>query len=143
MIEGDKIFIINGIHANRSGRIKIKTSNGWYHIKIKGSPDLIKLRLVDIIPYNQKHNNLNLDGMQKDHIYDRKIKEAYDKLNRRQKDINLVAELIRTRASVKEINSAVRRARYNKISPEVYRLIGLGRMKKRSKKLHKMKSIRE
>lgn len=64
--EGDRVFILKkGKYKNKSGKIEIITSNGWYHIKTDDK-NTIKLRLVDIKEFTSKktkgqHEAKNID----------------------------------------------------------------------------------
>ena len=133
MIEGDKIKIISGKYNGKYGKIRIKTSNGWYHVKTKESKDLVKLRLGDVVPYNRKPGLTSgqIDGIKKDYIFNKKVQNAKTRSSQRREDIKIVSRLVSSGSDAKSFDSAVRKARRNKILPEDNKLIRLGEAKKR------------
>ena len=135
MIEADKIKIISGRYAGEYGKIQIKTSNGWYHVKIKRLDSLVKLRLGDIIPSN-KHGLTRgqVEGIKKDRIFNKKMKGAKIRSSQRKEDIKTVTNLIHSGSSNKTLKFAVIKARQNKISSDDYKLLKLGKTKKTRKK---------
>ena len=105
MKENDKVKIVKkGKYFSKKGIIKIKTSNGWYHIEINGEKDLQKFRLIDITK-GDKITKGQHDGKRMDEEYQRKIKK-------RQQDVQMLVNVLNKRKPKrKDINKALIKVR--------------------------------
>ena len=95
--EGDKIAIISGTFKGTIGRVQYKTGNGWYHIKIHRVNKIVRVRLVNLVPYRVYKTKTKTrgqrDGLIKDIKFDKKISNMKSQLRLHEKNLNTLATL--------------------------------------------------